>query len=298
MAACLFVGITSTLLLPLPTGWSSGWRGELLNRMHSPLMGICCVALIGFFNSQKAKCISILAAAFSAIGLAAMIELMQPWFHRTADVGDFLWDMVGIVAGTLWGLAIMLQPMGWRLILRTLALTCLLAPPVGWTVKVMMAHRAADKCFPILTNFNENLGGFFWTIEPALNPAFQPPSQHGQMILERTSQTAASAHLDARNHDWTRFDRLELDGTLEAAESIEIGVRIDLNHKDGPRLRAGGQMLPGRHRIQIQWPTSQPPQNVHQLVVFLAAGNPTARLSIHQLRLLERADVAKPQIDP
>jgi len=88
-----------------------------------------------------------------------------------------------------------------------------------------------------------------------------------------------------------------LDGTLEAPEPVELGIRIDLNHKDGPRLRGGKLLLPGRHRIQIQWSTSQTPQNVHQMVVFLAAGTPSARLRIHHLRLLEHADEPTPLSD-
>jgi hypothetical protein len=287
----LLVGIGVALLLPLPVGWSAGWRGECLNRMHIPVMGICCVALAGLFRTTAgSNTRSVVWAALSAIFLAALVEIIQPWFHRTADIGDFMWGMAGIVAGTLWNGACMFQSRRLRMIVRVLAVVSLLLPPLGWAAQVLLAKQAANRLFPILTDFTGRRGGFFWTLEPAVNSHPQP----GQMLLKRTGQTAASAHLDAGDRDWTPFDCLEIDGTLEASQAVEVGLRLDLNNAVGPRLRAGTWMMPGRHRIQIQWPSSEPPQHVHQLVVFLAAGEPAASLHIHQLRLVPRVDRSPP----
>lgn len=282
-------------MLPLPEGWNAGWRAELLNRMHAPMMGVCCVALEVLFKASTARNKhSLLSAALSASLLAALVEIVQPWFHRTADIGDLIWGLAGIVAGTLWNSSFMFHSIWLRVIVRVLAMVGLLSPPVGWTAQVMMARQSADRRFPVLTNFTEKLGGFFWTMEPAEDSYSQQIQRHGQMmILERTSQKAASAHLDTLNRDWTHFNRLEIDGTLEASEAVEVGLRLDLNSAAGPRLRAGAWMMPGRHRIQIQWPSSALPQQVHQLVVFLAAGEPAASLQIHQLHLVPREDLTE-----
>ncbi len=80
---------------------------------------------------------------------------------------------------------------------------------------------------------------------------------------------------------------------MEASEAVEVGLRLDLNDESGSPLRAGAWMQPGHHRIQIHWPSSNPPQNVHQLVVFLAAEEPAASLQIHQLRLVPREDLTE-----
>lgn len=293
--SCLLVGIGVVVLLPLPEGWSSGWRGELINRMHVPMMGICFMVLEGSFRTTaKRKKRSVLSAIGSAILLAALIEIVQPWFHRTADMDDFMWGLVGIVAGTPWILAGMIKSTWLRLSARILAMLILLSPPLLLAAQVRMAKQAADRQFPVLTDFTGELGGFFWSIEPNADPSNEKISRHGKMILERTGEKAASAHLDARDRDWTPFDRLEIDGTLEASEAVEVGLRLDLNNKVGPRLRAGAWMMPGHHRIQIQWPVSVPPQHVHQMVVFLAAGEPVASLHIHQLRLVRRGDGSSP----
>ncbi|MCX6848493.1 MAG: hypothetical protein NTY98_06200 [Verrucomicrobia bacterium] len=288
----LLVGMGVVVLLPLPAGWSAGWRAEFLNRMHVPMMGICCVALEVLFRTitgKNKRCL--LSGALSASLLAALVEIVQPWFHRTADIDDFMWGFAGIVAGTLWSSAAFFQTTKLRAIIRVLAMAGLISPPLGWTAQVMMAKQAADRRFPVLTNFTENLGGFFWSIEPAEDSSSQQIMLHGQMILERTGQKAASAHLDTLDRDWTSFDRLEIDGTLEASGAVEVGLRLDLNSTAGPRLRAGAWIKPGHHRIQIQWPSSDLAQHVHQLVVFLAAGEPAASLQIHQLRLVPREDL-------
>lgn len=289
------IGVALLLLLPLPAGWSAGWRAECLNRMHVPLMGICCMALERFFRATAGRNKrSVFSAALSASLLTALIEIIQPWFHRTADFGDFMWGMAGIGAGTLWNGAGMLQSVRVRVIVRVLAVVSLLAPPLAWAAQVLMAQQVADRRFPVLTDFTGRLGGFFWTMEPAVASHSEQISGHGQMMLERTRQKAASAHLDARGRDWTLFDRLEIDGTLEASHAVEVGLRLDLNHDAGPRLRAGAWMTPGHHLIQIHWPNSVPPLQVHQLVVFLAAGEPAAILHIHQLRLIPREDRPPP----
>lgn len=276
-------------MLPLPQGWNAGWRAECINRMHAPLMGICCIALAALFRTSLGRSPrSLLSAALVACLLAALVEFIQPWFHRTADMGDFIWGLAGIVAGTLWSSAAMFHSLWLRVIIRVLAMVGILSPPLGWTAQVMMARQAADKLFPVLTDFTGKPGGFFWSMEPAQDSYSQQIKRHGQMFLERTAQKAASAHLDTLDRDWTHFDRLEIDGTLVASEAVEVGLRLDLHSASGPRLRAGAWMKPGHHRIQIQWPDSDLPMHVHQLVVFLAAGEPAANLQIHQLRLMPR----------
>ena len=295
MLFSLLVGSAAALLLPLPAGWSAGWRGECLNRLHVPLMGFCCLALVGLFRTRTGRSMpAVLLAALSASLLAACVEFVQPWFHRTADIGDFMWGLAGVFGGALWAGAPRVRSSRLRLIQRFLALVILLSPPLAWASQVFMARQSADSLFPVLTDFTGGHGGFFWSLESGTDSFNEQITRHGHLILRRTGQTPASAHLDTLDRDWTPFDHLEIDGTLEASKAVEIGLRLDLTNAANPRLRAGGWMTPGRHTIQIRWPDSAPARHVHQMVVFLAAGEPAATLHIHQLRLVRHESRSSP----
>ncbi|MEZ5385090.1 MAG: hypothetical protein R3F13_06200 [Prosthecobacter sp.] len=217
--------------------------------------------------------------------MAVLVEVVQPWFGRSGDWEDLGWGVAGVMTGALWSAA---APMAFnckRTALQAAAVLGMLLPPAAWLAEVAMAWRAADTLLPVLTNYRSERGGFFWTAEPYENPYERQMHDHGEMVLERHEKLPASAHLDARGRDWTKYTGVEIDGTLECSTEVVLGLRLDLNDAKETRLRAGGRLQPGRQRLFIPWPDSSPPREVRQLVVFLAAGSPTARLHIHELRL-------------
>ena len=279
------------LFLPVPEGWSDGWRGEWLNRLHTPLFGVGCVALSAFLGAMaRTRRRAVVLAGLFATLAAAVVEVVQPWFHRSADLGDLMWGVAGVAAGTLWNAAGGAGTRRVRFLVRLLALAGLLLPPVAWLAKVRAAAMAAEARLPLLTDYARHDGGFFWTMEPYFRPYARQIQDHGEMVLERDGRWAASAHLDTRGGDWTRYAGIEIDGTLECSEAVVLGLRVDLVERKGPRLRAGARLEPGRQRLRIGWPGGKPLGRVHQLVVFLAAGMPPARLRIHELRLVPREE--------
>lgn len=282
----------AVLFMPLPEGWSDGWRGEWLNRLHTPLFGVVCVALRVFFRAiAGTRSRSAALAALFATLAAAVVEVVQPWFHRSADLGDLMWGVAGVAAGTLWNVASGAEARWGRMVVPMLAVAAGLLPPVAWLARVRAAALAAEARLPLLTDYAAPDGGFFWTMEPYFRPYAHQIHEHGEMVLERDGRWAASAHLDARSGDWTLYGGIEIDGTLECSEAVVLGLRVDLGERTGPRLRAGGRLEPGRQRLRIAWPGGKPLERVHQLVVFLAAGTPAARLRIHELRLVLRGEV-------
>ena len=269
-------------LLPLPHGWSEGWRGELTNRMHAPLMGICYAACLALLRrSGPAKLRDLLPAAMGTAAMAALVEGVQPWFGRTASLGDFLWGMAGVLGGCLWQSGGQNQAVGVRFTTRLLAVACVLGPPLVWVAQMTWVHTEADRLFPVLADSAHPRMHPLWTIEPA-----QSGSAPGALLLARDADHPASMHLDTLDRDWSGFAGLEIDGTLQAAAPVEVGVRLDLDDTGASRLRAGGWMQPGTSQIRIDWPKGAPTPRVHQLVVFLAANPTAARLQIHRLRLI------------
>ena len=269
-------------MLPLPPGWSAGWRGELTNCMHAPLMGLCYVAWAALLRRVcPTGTWNLLSAAIMTVVMAALVEWVQPWFGRTASLVDFLWGMVGVLGGFLWQWARLMHRVLLRHATRLLAVTCALAPPVAWWAQIQSIQAEAQRLFPMLADSTHLHLHPLWTIEPAPGGA----NAH-TLLLSRDADHPASMHLDALDRDWSSYAGLEIAGTLQAAAEVEVGVRVDLEGPDSARVRADGWMQPGTSEIQVYWSKVAPAMRVHQLVIFLAASPAAARLEIHRLRLI------------
>jgi hypothetical protein len=269
-------------MLPLPHGWSEGWRCQLTNCMHTPLMGLCYVAWAALLRRvcPTATC-NLLSAAIVTAMMAALVEWVQPWFGRTASLVDFLWGLVGVLCGFLWQWAGRMHAMRLRHAAQLLAVACVLAPPVAWWTQIRSIQAEAQRLFPMLADSAHLHMHPLWTIEPA--PGGANPHT---LLLSRDADHPASMHLDALDRDWSGYAGLEISGSLQAASAVEIGIRVDLDAPAGSRVQAGGLMQPGTSEIQVYWSQAAPGMRVHQLVVFLAASPAAARLEIHRLRLI------------
>ncbi len=271
-------------LLPLPNAWSVGWRGELTNRMHAPLMGICFAAWAALLRKTASPSLrSLQTTATGTALMAALVEWVQPWFGRTSSLEDFLWGMAGILGGCLWLGAGLTQAAALRQATRLLAVACVLAPPLVWLTQMTLIKAEARRLFPVLADNSHPRMHPLWTIEPA-----QAGSGPDALLLARDAGHPSSIHLDTLDRDWSAFSGLEIAGTLLAASAVEVGVRLDLEADGATRLRTSGRMQPGTSQIQFYWNKDASTPRVHQLVVFLAANPAAARLQIHHLRLLPR----------
>lgn len=255
------------VLCPLPAGWSAGWRGELTNRIHAPLMaafgflaGIC----LGSGGRRHAVLLTLIAAM--------AIELVQPWFGRTASLGDLGWGMIGALSVMIW--------QRWRL--AWLALLVALAAPVSWWVQLTLARQEAARRFPIL--LAPESSGLLWQTSPAFA---------GKIVLERNNEQPASARLEVMRQDWSAFSGLELEGELTAPDKLPLGLRLDL--ADASRIRLAAELQPGENHLRIFWPEGTKPAQVKQLVLFLEAGTPPAKLRMRSLRLIEQGRKEHPR---
>jgi hypothetical protein len=151
------------LLHPLPHEWSAGWRGECLNRMHAPLMGVACIALA---SGRSSGWLNSLRVALGAILAAALMEWVQPWFGRTASMQDFGWGVAGVLGGTLWNLAKTMPGRVRRGFLTLLASLFVLAPPGAWLAEVGRAIWQAHASFPELLGPHGKRLSLFWAVQP------------------------------------------------------------------------------------------------------------------------------------
>jgi len=252
--------LATVVLCPLPAGWSGGWRGELLNRMHAPLMaGFGLLAGICLGSRRQAVLLSLVAAV--------LIELVQPWFGRTASWGDLGWGMIGVLFVMIWQYG----RLAW------LAMLVALAPPVSWWMQLTLARQEAVRHFPVL--LKPESAGLFWHVSPTFS------GNEDKIVVERNNEQPASARLEVMKQDWSAFSGLELEGELEGAADLPLGVRLDMT--DASRIRMGAEMKPGENHLRILWPEGTRPVGVKQLVLFIEAGTLPAKLRILSLRLIK-----------
>lgn len=271
-----------SLLLPLPHEWSAGWRGECLNRMHAPLMGLACMALV---SGRSSGWLNSLRVALGTILAAALMEWVQPWFGRTASMKDIGWGVAGVLGGTLWNLAKATPGHVRRGLMTLLAALFMLAPPGAWLAEVGRAIWQANESIPELLGTHENQVSLFWVVQP--NQEQETLKKRGHIVLLSQQDHPATAHLDALGNDWSEYTGLELQGELEANAATEVGIRVDLDDAHETRLRTGGWMSPSQKHLRITWPEGRPPKKVRQLVIFLAPETPAARLTLTRLRLIK-----------
>ncbi len=248
--------LAGALLSPLPHEWSVGWHGELLNRFHASLF-----AAFGMFMSFRKAWMTL----GIVIAAAAMAEVVQPWFGRTASLIDLGWGMVGAVAAMLWQRK--------HLAFRLVALVIALAPPVIWWTQVTMAQNEAKTRFPVLMDGQNNL---LWVLSPGAER-----SESG-LILSSNS----SARVELPNPDWNAFEALELHATLESPAPLELGIRLDIGAGLPNRVQAGVTLQPGSNHVRVPWPPNARLSPVKQLVLFLGTTGPEVQLRLSEVRLL------------
>src|SRR4051812_41449700 len=84
-AAGLALGAAALLLLcPLPRDWEGGWRGQSFDLGHVPLFAALTAAL--WRGRGGAWYVPVLPA----LALAALPEVVQPYFGRSGSLADFL----------------------------------------------------------------------------------------------------------------------------------------------------------------------------------------------------------------
>lgn len=289
--AAVIAATVGVLLLPLPHEWSAGWRGECLNRMHAPLMGVACIALA----SGRSSGLNSLRVALGTILATALMEWVQPWFGRTASMQDFGWGVAGVLGGTLWNLAKTMPGRVRRGFLTLLAALFMLAPPGAWLAEVGRAIWQAHELFPELLGTHGKRLSLFWTVQP--NKEQETWNKEGQIVLLSQQERPATAHLNALGNDWSDFVGLELRGELKADAAVEVGVRVDLDDAHKTKLRTGGWMSPRQKHLRITWPEGRPPGKVRQLVVFLAPETPKASLTLTRLFLIKEEKDRSDQAD-
>lgn len=223
--------------------------------MHVPLF-----ALLGILLPARKAWITLLAAG--------AVELVQPWFGRSASWTDFGWGVLGVMTALIWHA----KSLPWRLI----ALAAAIAPPAIWWVQVTKAQSEAQTQFPVLLNGPASL---LWVLSPEAEYSKSELTLHG----------SSSVRIEVPDPDWNAFEALELEATLDSASPQELGIRLDIGAGLPNRVQAGATLQPGPNHLRVPWPDNARLSPVKQIVLFLGEVDPEARLRLKKVRLLPAA---------
>lgn len=220
--------------------------------MHVPLF-----ALLGILLPARKAWITLL--------IAAVVELVQPWFGRSASWTDFGWGVLGAVTALIWHA----KSLPWRLI----ALVAAITPPAIWWVQVTKAQSEARTQFPVLMNGPTSL---LWVLSPGAEPSEAGLTLHAN----------SSVRVEVLNPDWNAFEALEIEATLDAARPLELGIRLDIGAGLPNRVQAGATLQPGPNHLRVPWPENARLSPVKQLVLFLGPVDFEAGLRLGKVGLL------------
>jgi hypothetical protein len=220
--------------------------------MHVPLF-----ALFGMLLPSRAAWITLLAAG--------AVELVQPWFGRSASWSDFGWGVLGAATALLWHAS--RHP--WRLI----ALAAAITPPAIWWVQIAKAQSEAQTQFPVLMNGPASL---LWELSPGAEHSEGGLTLHGN----------SSVRVEVPDPDWNAFQALEIEATLDAARPLELGIRLDIGAGLPNRVQAGATLRPGPNHLRVPWPENARLSPVKQIVLFLGPVDFEARLRLGKVGLL------------
>lgn len=254
--------LAGAMFFPLPHDWSVGWRGELLNRLHTPLFA--AVAMV----FQRGR---LWSTFFLAATVAVLVEIIQPAFGRSCSLPDLLWGMIGICSAIAWQTKIV--------VLRLIALILALAPPGMLAGRVISAKLTAARLFPVLFAAADQPDTILWQVS---------------RLAEKTPggfnlNPGSSSRLEVTEQDWSNWEALELTGTVNGESDIELGVRLDLESPPPGRIHLRTTFQPGQNRVHVPWPKKTPLPVVKQIVFFVSSDKFSGSLTLNEIRLVAAA---------
>ena len=256
--------LTLLLVAPLPGIEPSLRMSALQDALHVP-----CFVILPLLLHRVLRASGIGAGRLGplpAIGLAgvmaALTEVAQAFTSRTPGMGDFLLDLTGIATGAAILFAGQAQDSRPR-VLRFLwvAATGAVALVAGTrpVLEAMQAERLQRQMLPVLGDFEDDREMRFWSPQsadpghPSEAEAVRKHATRGGRSLELRTSGGAWSGVRLRLESpalWEPAQSLCLDLHSDAAETFELGVRVDT--PDGRRFTAAIPVLPGMNHCRLR----------------------------------------------
>lgn len=256
----VLLAVLAVALLALPLALSLPshpvYFGVINNVAHAPVFGALAIVILTLLRSctawpEPAKYAVALAAAVAAGGL---IELVQPWIGRGAQLHDLWTDTLGAVAGLALASAVTGPRRLPGLLVAIVAMAVVSIP----LVRAVRGYLERERQFPTVLDFTSTADWYFVRlrgvhVETGALPARwrrdgDPPALKLRIVGGRWP---GITHFEPQP-DWRGYARLNLDLLNPGARTLTLTLRVhDLAHDNshGDRFNRTFTLAPGVRRV-------------------------------------------------
>ena len=252
---CLLSVLISLFFVP---GWG-GYRNRILSYGfdlgHYPLFALITAALL-VARRNKAVKPNVAFVLLAALFIAVSVELIQPYFQRTASVFDVLLGMAGSVSVVCVYLAVAAYSARAKWFLYCLAVISFLCAATPLFLVTLDTYRVY-KIFPLVDSFEQPVELGRWKPEGCTLNHVEEHATHGRYALKirinENSGEYPGIFYRGGIMDWSNYGRLALDAFLDNKKSKYLWIRADErnNASYADRSQAVVELKPGPNTIWI-----------------------------------------------
>ena len=254
LAGAAVAALLAMLLVRVPG--QGQWLADVGNAAHGPAFMIVTLAVLSLLAARSRQTLPLsveyLLAIAAAMLLGALVELVQHFTGRDAELSDLWRDALGSVAGA--GLFLVLDPRVSRSprrpLLRgagtliALAAGALMAAPLVLTAS---AYAQRDRGFPALADFSSPVSDYFVRARGAVSvsreklPALaigDAERMEGLRVQIQEKRSYWGVFLLEPHSDWRGYRQLVLD--LVNPTDSPLVLRVLVRDRDQVRIRGGG----------------------------------------------------------
>jgi VanZ family protein len=272
------------LLAFIPSPPENELRRVLFDLGHLPAFALLFAVLVQSLP-QAQRLNKTLAALLITVGIAALIELVQPYVERSGNWRDLLTGVCGALLAAGW-CTFREKGVLWRILVGALAVIALavVATPVVHEVHAVWWRHTR---FPLLFSPQESVSARLWH---RVGGAQLTSSDEG-LIINFRGEGFSGAEYRAGSEDWSTYARFIV--TLyNPDDEFTLYLRVDDSHDCtafAERFNGTQAVLPGENIVEIllvEIRASTRPLDlsaIHRVLLF--AENPEARLILREMRL-------------
>ena len=239
VTGCL--GILAGLVYPFPM--NGRYWNALFDLAHAPAFFLIFILVAGFldpssigFSSDSRALLPLTPWRLLLIsGLlffgGVTCEVAQKFVERHPSIDDIAANSVGLMAGTLYCLALRIRHRGCRLIAIPLAALILICPSISQFQELAECARQRQE-FPVLASFERSLELSAWTPHGGNITRDKTWASMGSqsMRIESSGDRQPGAVMVWPVPDWSDYSTLKFDLFNPEASAVTVGVTISDEH--------------------------------------------------------------------